>query len=497
MKKRIVLIEPRAFDLHIFSMYPLPRLGLLLLGTILKKSGWQVDVFVEERDSFDITDVTGATLVGISTITPTSTRAYAIADHVRKLGLPVVMGGPHVTYQPDEALDHADYVIRGEGETSLPLLAESLANGSGSDLKSIPGLSYRIGGKKFHNSPGFQVSDLDLLPAPDFSLLKSPLVRSAGQVIIPIQTSRGCPFDCSFCSVTGMFGRKYRVRSPELILEELSPFKGKGYHIFFYDDNFCANRESTKTLLEGIIKRDMGFTWSAQVRADTARDREFVKLMKRSGCEIVFLGLESVNEESLIECRKKQEVGAMSEYVKRFVNNGIRVHGMFMLGFDEDNSATARDTVLFAKEHNLSSAQFLILTPLPGTETHRKLTGEGRICFDDWALYDAHHVVFRPARMSIMELQKAQIESHKRFYSIRSSMKNLLSGRLPEVPISFYARRIIKKWGKNNKFYLKAIEVLSPDRNFSASLNLKRIVNIQQGPHAFGIARNQEIESSL
>ena len=288
---KIVFIEPQAPNLHIFSQFPLPRLGVLILGTMMKHRGWDVEVYVEDLRRIDFDAVAGADLVGISTITSTAPRAYAIADKVRAMGIPVLMGGPHVTFLADEALEHADFVFRGEGER--PLMAFIDAWEAGGDLAGTPNLSFRAAdGRIVHNPILPMEDDLDTIPYPDLSLLKPDPRRRKFPPPIPIQTSRGCPFDCSFCSVTGMFGKKYRFRSTENIIEELRRYDRPKNSVFFYDDNFAANRERTKDLLQAMIRERFKFPWTTQVRADLARDTELVGLMKKAGCHTVYIGFE-------------------------------------------------------------------------------------------------------------------------------------------------------------------------------------------------------------
>ena len=238
--------------------------------------------------------------------------------------------------------------------------------------------------------------DLDAIPIPDLNLSKAFSRKIDGKVVIPMQTSRGCPYACSFCSVTGMFGHKYRFRSTASVMAELRRYDPHRHFIFFYDDNFAANAEHTKELLRAMIAARLKFQWSAQVRADVARDAELVKLMKKAGCYIVFIGFESVNPQSLKAMKKGQTVAEIARAVKVLRRRRIRIHGMFVYGFDEDDWRTVRRTVRFAKKARLASSQFMILTPFPGSDFYGKISAEQRIRFRDWNLYDAHHVVFEP-----------------------------------------------------------------------------------------------------
>jgi radical SAM superfamily enzyme YgiQ (UPF0313 family) len=467
---KIIFIEPKAPNLHIFSLFPLPRLGCLILGTLMKQQGWEVEVYIEEVRKVDLQDVRTADLVGISTITSTAPRAYALADKIREMGVPVIMGGPHVTFLAEEALDHADFVIRGEGEHTL--LSFIQARESGADYSGIANLSYWHNSVRLHNPARTIPQDLDAIPHPDLSLLK-PDHRGRGRQVIPIQTSRGCPFDCSFCSVTGMFGKKYRFRSTENVMAELKKYNQPRNSIFFYDDNFAAHHQRAKALMQAMIRERFRFQWTAQVRADITEDEELVRLMKKAGCHTLFIGFESVNPRSLQEMKKKQTVEGITRAIRILRKYHIHIHGMFVYGFDEDDWQTIKETVKFAKKTKLTSTQFLILTPLPGSELYKKISSENRIAFRDWTLYDAHHVVFKPARFSLFDLQRAQIFSHKKFYSMKQTVIRFFKGWWLDIGLAAYARRINRLWQKKNKTFLKVVDLLKPKPGAKISIDYR------------------------
>jgi len=458
--KRILFLEPKPPDLHIFTRMPMPRLGTVILGTILRQKGYDVKSYVEVMKGLDIEDILKADAVGISTITSTSPRAYELARQVRKAGIPVFMGGPHATYLPDEALQHCDYVLRGEADEVIVDFVKALEKGSGFD--AIPGLSYRENGQVIHNKNVPFCKQMDNIPCPDFSIVHGLEDSLKPLKITPIMTSRGCPYDCSFCSVTGMFGRKYRFRSKERVLEELARHRdSNGEYVFFYDDNFAANRERTKELLQSMIELGLTPPWTAQVRVEVARDPELMELMQMSNCHTLYLGFESVNPETLKAYNKRQTVEDIERCIERLHAHRIRIHGMFVFGSDEDTLDTLHETVKFAKKNDLESLQFLILTPLPGTRMFQELESQGRLISRDWSLYDTHHVVFEPKKMTPYELQLETVKATASFYSMGQIAKRLLRFDMFNVSIKAYGRSLTKKWARKNEPFLEHMKAIT------------------------------------
>ncbi len=443
--RKIVFIEPKAPGNHVYSKWGLPRLGTLTLGAILKNAGYEVKVFIEEIKGVDWDYVLDADLVGISTITSTAPRAYEMASIVRKAGIPVFMGGPHVSFLVEEALSHCDYVLCGEAEQAIVPFVEALLCGQG--LEAIPGLAWRYGHSVKKNELAGHVMDLDELPFPDFSLVAGKKKFKGDLSITPIMTSRGCPFGCNFCSVTAMFGRRYRFRSVDNVMEELR-FRKPGW-VFFYDDNFAARPAHTKELLRRMIDEKITPKWSAQVRIDVARDPELLELMKKAGCTIVYIGLESINPKTLEALNKGQTPEQIEEAIRIINSYDIGIHGMFIFGADHDDPATIRSTVKFAKKNKLLSVQFMILTPLPGTHVFEKMAEEGRLLSRDWGYYDAHHVVFEPKGMSPLQLQTLTIKAMLKFYSLHRILARLNRFSIWTMMIRAYGWRLTRKSRSN------------------------------------------------
>lgn len=436
--KKVSFIEPKPPGYHVYSRIALPRLGLPLLGAMLKKRDIDVTIYCQEIEEIDYDDVMRSDLVGISTTTSTTPEAYRIAQQVKKAGIPVVMGGAHVSFLPDEALQNADYCVRGEGEYTMLELVDAIEAGAG--WENIKGLSYRLGDEIHHNPDRGLVTDLDALPFPDLSLIKGH--EKIG--ITPIATSRGCPFDCNFCSVVKMFGRKCRERSIGNVMEELHQLNPE--QIFFYDDNFTANKERAKRLLETMLSEGITPRWTAQARTDVVRDPELLKLMKRSNCFMLYIGLESVNPETLKEYNKRQSVEEIVEAVRILHEHGIMTHGMFVFGADNDDARSLRSTVDFALRNQIDTVQFLILTPLPGTGYFDMLEKQNRILTKEWHLYDGQHVVYHPNRMSPYELQKETFKAMKRFYSLREIANMICGVNFLKLAIRVNKNLLLGRW---------------------------------------------------
>ena len=459
--KKVIFIEPKPPDLHVYARMALPRLGTIMLATKLNNNGYESMTYVEQCADLDLADALTADYIGLSTITSTSKRAYEMAKIFKEAGIPVFMGGPHVTFMPDEGLEYCDYVLRGEADDNIVAFMKALETGIG--LDDIKGLSYRRkDGRIMHNAEIPLCRDIDTLPCPDFKLIGGLEKKgSKSFTITPVMTSRGCPYDCSFCSVTSMFGQKYRFRKKELVLEELRNNKELGSNwVFFYDDNFIANRSRTKELLSTMIEKKLTPNWTAQLRVEVGKDPELLDLMRRSNCHTVYIGFESVNPKTLELYNKKQSVDDIEYCIKQLHKYKIRIHGMFVLGSDTDTVKTIRETVRFAKKNDIETVQFLILTPLPGTRTYNELEKEGRIISKDWSLYDAHHVVFEPKLMSYYELQNETFKATREFYSIPQILKRAIRFDVFNVGLKTYGRGVAKTWKQKNKYffdYTKAI----------------------------------------
>ncbi|MFA5038657.1 MAG: radical SAM protein [Candidatus Omnitrophota bacterium] len=419
---KIVFIEPHSSKVNVYSKIPMPLLGPVYLGTILKARGHEVEIYNEDIRPPDYRRLR-ADVIGLSLLTSTARRGYEIAGKFPKDK--VIMGGVHPSLLPQEALAFARQVVTGEAEGVIADVIEG-----------------RIKDPIVRGAP---VENLDLLPFPDFSLVKGLPPKP---LLLPVSTSRGCPFDCSFCSVTLMFGRKYRFRDPANVMKELEGSRAR--RVFFCDDNFSANPRRTKILLELLSKSGIR-NWVCQVRCDAARDPELLELMSRAGCELVCVGFESINPETLKAYQKNQTLEEIIRAIRSFHLKKIKIHGMFVLGGETDDRNTVLETVKFAVRQKIETIQLMILTPFPGTKVHETLQAQKRIFTKDWRFYDGQHIVFTPSRLSAKDLQTTVLHAYRKFYSLLHSFSLFLSLRFRDALFRLIGYRLLRQWMRQDR----------------------------------------------
>ncbi|MDD5194228.1 MAG: radical SAM protein [Candidatus Omnitrophica bacterium] len=419
---KITFIEPSPTEANVYSKLHMPLLGPVYLGTILKNRGHNVQIINENIYKPDYSELE-ADLIGISIMTSTSKRGYAIARQFPRDK--VIMGGVHATILPEEALRFARQVITGEAEELIADVVE--------------------GRRKEPIVQGHAVQNLDTLPEPDFSLVNGYKFPA---MVMPISTSRGCPFNCSFCSVTKIFGRQYRFRSAQSVVKELASRNARAF--FFCDDNFTAHPKRTRELLGLMLKNKISH-WTAQVRCDVTKDDSLLAMMVKAGCRTVCVGFESINAKTLRAFDKKQTIEDIITAIKSFRKKKIKIHGMFVLGADQDNTQTIWDTLKFAIKQKIDTLQMTVLTPFPGTKVHDDLEKEKRIFSRDWSLYDGQHVVFKPKLLSAKELQLNVLRAYLKFYSLSNSLFLLLKLRISNAFFRLMGYGIVKKWVAHNR----------------------------------------------
>jgi radical SAM superfamily enzyme YgiQ (UPF0313 family) len=380
--------------------FKFPSLSLAAIAAATP-SEWQVALADENLAPLD--PALTPDLVGITAMTPQAPRAYELAATFRSRGIKVVMGGFHASNLPDEALGHVDSVVVGEGDQIWPQVVRDFERGALQRLYRPQALL-----------------DMASIPVPRrdlFSGRKYLLTNT-------IQTTRGCPYDCEFCSVTSFFGRKYRERPLDLVLRELENLRKTGSFVFFVDDNLVADRDYSLPLFRSM--KGLGLRWLSHAPIDFAADTELIKAAGEAGCVGMFVGFESLNQETLKAIGKKSNSASLYlEQARLFRDHGIGILGSFVLGCDGDTPSMFEDTLRFCEEARLEAAIFPILTPYPGTKVRERLEREGRIISNDWRDYDMEHVNYVPRGMTASELQAGHDWLNASFYSFGSMYRRI------------------------------------------------------------------------
>jgi radical SAM superfamily enzyme YgiQ (UPF0313 family) len=404
--KRVLLIFPREKGIKFSNdtLYPFPILGLTLLASLFPKT-YEVKIINEVIEEIDFN--ADVDLVGITALTCVIKRAYAIADRFRERGVKVILGGVHPSLLPDEAKEHADSVFIGEAEGRLDKLIKD----------------FEVGAlKPFYKNREW--SDLKGRPLPRRDLLNKRY-RPFFKVI---ETTRGCPNRCEFCSVPIINGKRYRIRPLEEIDHELSTIiHKKREYLFLSDDNVTAKEDYAFGLFE-IFKRHK-VKWMGFTTLKIALNEKLLKAARESGCISLFIGFESLLQENLDNVSKRfVNAKELSNLIKTIQNHRIGIQGAFIFGFDGDDPTVFKKTVEFVQENNIDLPTFSVLTPFPGTPLFSRLEKEGRIFDLNWSHYDMSHVVFEPKKMTVQELQEGYLWAQKYICAPRSIFKRLLWG---------------------------------------------------------------------
>lgn len=360
---------------------------------------WDVIHVDEEAEEIDWN--IDADVVGITFHTPSAFHAYDIATRFRSRGICVVMGGPHVTLLPEEASQYADVIFIGEAEGLWEEFLKSFEAGS------YPGVYQQ-------NS----VPSLENIP-----MARKELFHRHDYTNGVLFATRGCPSQCDFCTIAVMYRHKLRKRPIAEVAAEYTSFKGKV--IIFWDDNIAGDMEYAKGLFRAITPYRKW--WSSQASIHAGRDDAFLEAAAHSGCKQLFLGLESISQQSMTEVKKGfNRVEEYFQIIERIHSHGIAVQAGIVFGFDHDTPEIFKDTIDFLEQAGVQNATFNILTPFPGTPLFRKMQAEGRILTQDWRKYNSREdVVYQPKLMSVAELLAGFRYANERFYSIPSIAKRL------------------------------------------------------------------------
>ena len=404
MKNRnLVLINPVnparvGLTINRSSRFPPIGLGIVAAAT---PSSWDVKLIDENWNPFSYQE---ADLVGITAFTASANRAYEIASIYRQRGVPVIIGGIHASMRPEEVLRFADAVVIGEAEAVWPRVIADVDAGC---LQQIYKGDW---------------SDLSGMPSPRRDLF------NPGYMFASVQTSRGCPMDCEFCSVSAFNGRRYRRRPPGEVLAELETIKEK--MIFFVDDNIIGygkdSREQALEIFKGMVERKLNKWWFCQASLNFGDDDEVVSWASRAGCKMVFLGLEAEQVDALEEVHKQLNINRGVDYYshafRRINRAGIAVLGAFIFGMDGDTPDKLQQRADYMVNHDIDVMQTTVITPLPGTRVFDRYCKEQRLLYTDfhkdWDHYDMTEVIHRPGSMGPDQLYRKMIEINRQIYAL-------------------------------------------------------------------------------
>jgi len=401
---KILLVSP-VRDPHKFTNKGIliPQLALFILQGLTPKKH-EVKLVEEEYMELDLEEE--CDVVAISCLTSNAYRGYRIADSFREKGKIVVMGGIHPSLLPDEALEHADTVVIGEAEGVWEKILDDIESGNLQERYHEPN------------------PDLDRYIPKDFSTLSKKRMYN----LVPLQTSRGCPYNCDFCCVTDIFGKKITLIPVKHIVRDIKESGARNF--IFLDDNIIGNQKYARELFTALIP--LKIRWVGQSSISFARNIEIMELAKKSGCRGLFIGLESVLETNTNKYKKLKSLEDTQQSIKKILKMGILIQASVIFGFDEDTHETFGETIKFLVKNRISLASINALTPYPGTRVFEQLKEAGRLLHEKWEYYDHHTVVFKPKNMTPLELQIGKIKAKSDFSKILSIAVRILGNlRMP------------------------------------------------------------------
>lgn len=409
MKIDIVVVYVNRYRSGHEANFTPPITGIHLAALAPKQH--EVRVIHQQTEEVDLE--TDADLVALTFFSGFAHEAYRIADALRARGVRVVAGGPHATFWPDEALQHVDSVVVGEAEGVWEGLLQDAERGR---LKP-----------KYEGEPG----ELTNIPTPRYDLLSKKFFNRR-----VLQGTRGCPFSCSFCTVPSL-NPGFRTRPVEDVLRDVRHTEPdwswwQRRVAWFWDDNLLAPRRWAKELLRGMVGLDRW--WLTQASIDITRDEELLELMEASGCIGIFLGIESLDQDSLLHANKRQnKVSEYTQAIEKLHERGIAVMAGFVAGFDPDTPERIVGMADALNRIGVDVPFLSVLTPFKGTALHDQFEGEGRLLFEEsgesWAYYNGYNVTFSPAKMTPSELKEAHTELWRRAFSPRSVLTRMRGAR--------------------------------------------------------------------
>lgn len=478
--KRIAIISPLENNPPlegISRIMNIPRYGTPCIATALKNAGYDVKAFSEYlRCKIDWDFVLRADYVCFSLLSFCSLRGYEMADMIKtKTRIPIIFGGSHASVLPEDCLTHADYVVRNEGEETVVELIKALDEGK--SIGDIKGISYRDEqGRIVHNPDREFMKNIDMVP--DISLMENycPLswmdtirnyikYRRIWRNVQVLQTSRGCPYKCTFCFGRIELGSKYRVRSIESVIADIkNKLKILKTTLFYVVDNeFVINRARTTELLTCIIE-EFGNKLRMLVfaRIEIGKDEELLQLMKKAGIYRIYLGIESINNSSLEQYHKRQKIEDVKKSIETIYKNGLEIYASLVLGSDFDTRKTIIDTFSFLIKYNVHAICILSMYDFPHKENALgipQVFSDNRFIHNDWRFYNGNFVIHYPKKMKPSALQQEIINGTYRFYSRKRRIRSFLHNGNINYFTQFYCLKPVLETMQKYVHILKRYEI--------------------------------------
>lgn len=482
----VKLISPKTPTESFWNLETTPRMFLrkspgfnLWLALLASLTPKDVKVIITDESIEKINFKEKVDLVGLSAMTCNVKRAFEIAQIYRKKGIKTILGGVHATLRPEECLKHCDSVVIGEAEEIWPQVIDDFRHN-------------RL--EKIYKADRFP--DLRISPIPRYDLVKSD--RYLG---ITVQTTRGCPFDCDFCSVKIINGPRYRMKEIRQIIDEIKSIKKiiRFQFIFICDDNIAGNPLFTKELI-GTLRSSKIRWWICQASMDLGDKDDILPLMKKSGCIFVFVGIESIKQENLKEMNKKiNKVEQYKNQISNIHSNGMLVWGSLILGNDFDDINTFRETYEFLQQNNILICMINILTPFPGTRLFKRIEDENRFLTRDWNLYDGNQPIIKFKNLTQEEFINGFNWLYKKYYdydNIYERIRGLIKKgdwkqikdriSLYEIFVVLNVLRgyLITKDVKQIRFFLKVISLVLSSKNIDIYFLISVLI-FAKGLHDF------------
>lgn len=402
-----------------------PHLGLAWIAATLERDGHKIKVMdpatkktPQNRFLIEV-NRWKPDIIGITTLTPTIYKAYSISTKLKEIlpDVPIVVGGPHVTYMYREALSTGsiDYVVRGEGEETLSELVDKL--GKGGNLEDVKGIAFKRNGKVVVTKPREPIN-LDRLPKPSRHLLSAEYSFLGKKIrVFHVMATRGCPYGCIYCCSSYFWGRKVRLRSPEKVVDEVEEAVRAGIrNVVFTDDELTIFKPWLLKLTSLIRERGLDITYLCGSRVDHV-DREVLRALRLSGCKTIYYGVESSNQKTIDKIGKKTKVYQSRKAFLLTKAEGIEPVGSFILGLPWETLDDMMRTILFAIQLKPVYAQFTLATPYPGTPLRTLAQRHGLLVDNNWEHYTTLRAVMKGFNFSINEAQKMLTTAYKKFYS--------------------------------------------------------------------------------